>query len=124
MSEENKIIVDEALAKEYARIKDVSLETAYKNLAENFTKEAKGVNLEQQYHTLIKAFRTMSPQLNGVVMREADIQNEMKSIRSEFRAIRHQMEEQVEFFRKAIEILNRPPWYKRLWNHIKCLLKN
>lgn len=122
MSGTKEIIVEESLAKEYARIKNVSLETAYKNLKEQFTREAKGVDLEQRYDALIKAFRTMSPQLNGVVMREADIQNEMKAIRSEFRMIKAQMETQVEIFQEAVRLMNQP-FYTKLWNRIKCLLK-
>lgn len=119
---ENKIIVDEALAKEYARIKNVSIETAYRNLETNIRKESEGVDLAQQYATLIKAFRSMSPQLNGVVMREADIQAEMRSIRSEFQTIKYQMESQIKLFREAIALMKQP-FYIRVWNRIKCLLK-
>ena len=42
---DSKIIVPEELAREYARIKRVSMEQAYANLEANIRKESEGVDL-------------------------------------------------------------------------------
>jgi predicted nucleic acid-binding Zn-ribbon protein len=148
MSEQKKIVVEEALAREYARIKQVSLEVAYKDLEAKFTKEAKGVDLEQRYDALIKAFRTMSPQLNGVVMRETDMANSIKALTNKVSMLQYHvegLEKKLEFERevysKSLQILNGIveedrktlariaalesnvlPFYTRIWNKIKCWL--
>ena len=132
MSEDNKIIVPEELAKEYARIKRVSLEQAYANLEANIKKESEGVDLSQQYQTLIKAFRTMSPQLSGVIAREDNITAEMKVIRADFAVLRTEltaMQDRLDFERElysqALKLISeiKTPLYLKLWNRIKCLLK-
>lgn len=145
-----KIEVNEELVQHYSRIKGVSLEEARKKLEENFIKEAESVDLRQQYGVLIKAFRDMSPKLNGVVMRETDIQNEMKELRSRFRSLEYKFDklnERLDFerdvYKKSMAILTgiveedkktmarlaalesrHQPLYLRIWNKIKCWLNN
>lgn len=145
-----KIEVSEDLAKAYARAKGVSLEEAYQKLEDNFKKEADQIDLRQQYHVLIKAFREMSPKLAGVVVRENDNVLLMRQLKGEISSLRSyvsSLEERLDFERKAyaksLKILNgiveedkktiarikaledaQLPLYKRIWNKIKCLLKN
>jgi phosphoglycerate-specific signal transduction histidine kinase len=129
---DSKVIVSDELVKEYSRIKQVSLEQARANLEANIKKENEGVDLSQQYKTLIQAFRTMSPQLNGVVMRETDMANQVKSLESkvkglgfELESVNQKLEFQQGIFEEAIRLLSEKaqPLYVRVWNRIKCLLK-
>lgn len=147
MSTEKKIIVSEELATAYSRAKRVSIEEAYRCLEENFRKEAEQVDLQQQYHVLIKAFRDMSPKLNGVVMRESDLYNKIESLRiqvlglqSQVGAFNERLDFEREVYKKSMIILNgiveedkktmarlqalenRQPLYVRTWNKIKCWL--
>lgn len=149
MSEDKKIIVEESLAREYARIKGVPMEVAYKNLEAQFTREAKGVDLEQRYDALIKAFRTMSPQLNGVIMRESEIAARMKSVENtvagfqwQINALKERLDFERDVYKQSMIILNGIveedkktiarlvalearilPLHMKIWNRIKCLLK-
>jgi len=128
-----KIEVSEELAQEYALAKKVSIEEAHDKLKENFKKEAESVDLKQQYHVLIKAFRSMSPQLNGVVMREMDVVNNVAALANKVSKLEytvHTLHERLDFerdlFKKAMQLLNtrNQPLYARIWNRIKCLLKS
>jgi chaperonin GroEL len=149
LAEESKIVVDQELIENYARIKGVSHEVARQKLEENMTKEA-NVDLRQQMTTLMKAFRTMSPQLTGVIQRENDYALGIKSLERQFNRLEKNFEDLIsrleferETYKKAMEILNgivavdkntmdriakleasSEPLYKRVWNKIKCLLNN
>ena len=132
-------MIPKELAETYARIKGVSMETAYKNLEANMRKESEGIDLAQQYQALIKAFRVMSPQLTGVVQRETDMANQVASLKSEVRGFKSQISEleelvdhNTEIFKKAIKVIAeqqlkqqevKPSLLARLVNRIKCLLK-
>ena len=145
----DSIIVPDSLVAEYSRIKGVSLATARSNLEANIKKESEGVDLAQQYQTLIKAFRTMSPQLNGVILRETDTNASISQLKNEIRILKldaedlaQKLEFQKDVFARSIGILeniveedkktiarisalevNHLPLYKRIFNRIKCLLK-
>ena len=144
------IQVDKELAEQYARVKNVSLEEAYKKLEENMVKEAVEVDLRQQYQVLINAFRKMSPQLNGVVLRESDtalkiseLKNEVHRLNTANEELNNRLTFERETYKKSMELLNgivgedsktmariaaleasSVPLYKRIWNRIKCLLNN
>ena len=150
MSEQaSKIVVDQELVENYARVKNVSLDEARKNLEENLTKEA-SVDLRQQMTTLMNAFRKMSPQLNGVVLRESDTAVKIGQLNSEVARLSRANEELLQrldferdVYKKAMSLLNgivgedaktlariaaleasSVPLYKRIWNRVKCLLNN
>lgn len=144
------IQVDKELAEQYARVKNVSLEEAYKKLEENMVKEAVDVDLRQQYQVLINAIRKMSPQLNGVVLRESDVVLKISELKNEVSGLKKANEElnnrltfERETYKKSMELLNgivgedsktlariaaleasSVPLYKRILNRIKCLLNN
>ena len=146
MAEQN-IIVDEELVQNYSRIKGVSLDEARERLKENMIKEA-NVDIRQQMTTLMKAFRSMSPQLAGVMNRESDYANGIKELKSKIRNLEDNNEKlterlnfEREVYAKAMSLLNgiikedaktmariaaleatSEPLYKRVWNRIKCLL--
>mgnify|MGYP001562462794 CR=1 FL=1 len=149
MSTGNKIVVSEELAQNYARIKNVSMEEAYRKLEENFTKEAEEIDLRQQYGVLIKAFRDMSPKLNGVVMRESDIALRIQQVESkvlgfqgQINLLKDRLDFERDIYKKSMEILNgiveedkktmvriaslesRQSLPFKIWNKIKCLLSS
>lgn len=145
---DSKITIPDDLVAEYSRIKRVSIEQARINLENNIKKEAEGVDLAQQYQTLIKAFRTMSPQLNGVVMREAEIAARMKQAEHDVSGLKYQLElfkERLDFerevYKQSMALLNniikedektiariialearKLPLLTRIKNKIKCFL--
>lgn len=141
MSSNPKIIVDEELIHSYSMVKNVSLEEARRKLEENFISEA-SVDLRQQMTTLMNAFRKMSPQLNGVVIRESDTALKINSLGNEINKLQHRLDAEREIFKQSIQILNgiveedkktiaritaleaaQIPFYLKFWNGIKCLLK-
>ena len=129
---DKKIEIPEDLAKAYSRIKNVSLDTARKNLEDNFKKESDNVNLEQQYYALIRAFREMAPKLHGVVLRETDTAHSIKSLTDKTSKLECMIEDlrlrfdvERNIYKGAIQLaidLNKP-FYVKLWNRIKCILK-
>ena len=147
---DSKLIIPDDLVREYSRIKQVSFEQARANLEANIRKESEGVDLAQQYQTLIKAFRTMSPQLNGVIMRESEIADRMKNVEStvsgfqlQITALNERLDFERDVYKKSMNLLNgiieedkktmarlaaleakSSPFYVRAWNKIKCLLKS
>jgi hypothetical protein len=149
MADEAKIVVDQELIENYARVKQVSLEEARRKLEENLTKEA-SVDLRQQMTTLMNAFRKMSPQLNGVILRESDVNVKLGQLGNEIAQLTRANEElqkrldfERETYKKAMILLNNivaedtktlariaaleassVPLYKRILNRIKCLLNN
>jgi hypothetical protein len=130
MSDESKLASDE-IVQHYSKTMGIPLEAARERLEARFKKETEGKDLGQQYVLLIKAFREMSPKLNGVVMRESDniaAIKEVKSIVASLHRDVKDMQERLDFerevFSTAIKLLNeaRVPLHLRLWNRIKCLL--
>ena len=138
------IVVDEELVKQYARVKGVSLEEAHKKLEENMVKEALEVDLRQQYQVLINAFRKMQPQLQGVVLRESDINMQLLENKKSIQEVVARLEFERETYAKAMGLLNgivavdaetnakikeleakvaelSTPFYKRIWNKLNGL---
>ena len=148
MSDQAKIVVDQELVDNYARIKNVSVEEARRKLEENLTKEA-SVDLRQQMTTLMNAFRKMSPQLNGVILRETDTNNRFSQMELRINQLvkaNEELQARLDFerntYKAAMLLLNNivtedqktlariaaleassVPLYKRVLNRIKCLLK-
>ena len=137
---DSKVIVDQELVNYYARVKNVSLEEARQRLEENLVKEA-SVDLRQQMTTLMNAFRKMSPQLQGVVSREIDYSTGIKNLQNQISDLNAKLELHKAVFARAVGILEsiveedkktlariaileatRLPFYKRIYNRIKCLL--
>lgn len=108
----DNIVVDEALVVEYARIKNVTTDVAREKLKENMIKEAQ-VDIRQQMTTLMKAFRDMSPKLQGVISREGDAVNAAKQAMSLAQQVEKQLDElfkrldfERETYAKALKLLN------------------
>ena len=137
MSEDNKLSEESKLANDqiveyYAKTMHIPMEEARDRLEKKFKKELENKDLGQQYLLLIKAFREMSPKLNGVVMRETDMANSVKALSNKVSGLEyniHTLNERLDFerdlFKKAISLLNErnQPLHLRIWNKIKCLLK-
>lgn len=138
------IIVDDELAKQYARVKNIPIEEAYKKLEENLVKEALEVDLRQQYQVLMNAFRKMQPQLQGVVLRESDVNLQLAQNKNAIQEISNRLTFERETYAKAMELLNgivavdaettakikeleakvaelSTPFYKRIWNKLNGL---
>lgn len=144
------IVVDPELVKQYARVKNISLDEAQKRLEENLVKEAVDVDLRQQYQVLINAFRKMQPQLQGVVLRESDtavkfmeVNSKLDGLQKELDAFVNKINFEREVYAKSMKILNdivqedsntmarikaledaaNTPLYKKVLNKIKWMLK-
>lgn len=145
MSDSNIQVTDD-MAERYARAKGVSISEAKEKLKANFEAELKDVDARQIYVKLMKAYREMAPKLEGVVLRESDMHNRIKALSSEVSSLKSQLaalEDKLDMhkntFNKALAVLNdivkedsktldrikslEQPFYKRIWNKIKCLLK-
>jgi len=142
------IVVDPELAKQYARVKNISIEEAYKRLEENMVKEAVEVDLRQQCQVLMNAFRKMSPQLQGAVLRESETLHMIKQQAIEIAVLRRNIEEMGErlekerhIYEQSLKVLNnivthdatlmariealenKKNIFARTLDKIKCLLK-
>ena len=119
--------IDPSIVQEYAKKYNISHEDALKKLRENYEKEVSKIDNRQLSLRCMRGLREVSPKVAGLEQRQNDLLDRTITLENFVNLHSRQISEVhdlLKILKPALDnLINKEPWYIRLWNKVKCLIK-